>query len=94
MVAIGGCDGWLLWVVADWCLRSDAMPDSHRQASIMGVFGGSVLVPMKMSFHPVPLTRARLLSISRAFLGVVSARCCPPHDAHSLVLSVHMCRKF
>ena len=26
--AMGGCYGWLIWVVADWCLRSDGVPDS------------------------------------------------------------------
>ena len=35
VVAMGGCDGWLLWVDADWCLRSDAMPDSRGSGKIL-----------------------------------------------------------
>ena len=34
VVAMGGCYGWLLWVDADWCLQSDAMADSR--GSLMG----------------------------------------------------------
>ena len=29
---MGGCYGWLLWVDADRCLRSDVMPNSPLQA--------------------------------------------------------------
>ena len=27
VVAMGSCYGWLLWVDADWCVRSDVIPD-------------------------------------------------------------------
>ena len=28
---MGGCYGWMLWVVAYWCLQSDIVSDSRLQ---------------------------------------------------------------
>ena len=56
VVAMGGCYGWMLWVDADWCLQPNGMPHSRLQACCAGA-AASLPMPLYLAFRVIRLSQ-------------------------------------